>query len=349
VTRLAAPVVGLVGTAGLVEHEAARAFVARLAGQQTGSADQSDVAGLGVRGDDDGRRNLAVSRLRADTLRRLGACFCTNCRPIGGRAQLLAENRLPLLAGSTLDPGAVPCWNPARCGLQPVVDMSCSDVRTGRSGDCRLATEDSDRHLEGVLGGHLELRISKHVCSLGANQIASKGCKILCVTKTITSLGELVQKWRVDAKFDTTTALADAINKKFGKTVVSRQNLDNLEKGDVGQPRYLPHLAQFMRTSVDDLLALRMPPLPNEPLPPPKLVPKMERPPSKFQARLDGMPADMRAAFEQAMLNVIDALRPNDRRNDDETAADWAEAKRRDERSSRPTRKRQPARKTRAG
>jgi hypothetical protein len=71
---------------------------------------------------------------------------------------------------------------------------------------------------------------------------------------------------------------------------------------------------------------------------------------ARLQARLDGLPADVRAAFETAMFNVIEALRPSVKRNDDEAAAAMAEAKRRVEgKSAKPTQKRQPARKTHTG
>lgn len=70
---------------------------------------------------------------------------------------------------------------------------------------------------------------------------------------------------------------------------------------------------------------------------------------SKLLARLEGMSPEMRAAFELAALNMIEALRPSAPRISDEARADWAEAKRRDAKSAGTTQKRQPARKTRAG
>ncbi len=72
------------------------------------------------------------------------------------------------------------------------------------------------------------------------------------------SLGALVKAWRLASKLSRAE-----FARRIGGTV-KRQNIEQLENGDAHQPRYLPQLAKAMGTTVDDLLALRMP-APREP------------------------------------------------------------------------------------
>lgn len=68
------------------------------------------------------------------------------------------------------------------------------------------------------------------------------------------SLGELVKRWREDSGLNLP---------EFARLIgsgVKYQNLQQLENGGAKQPRYIAHLARAMRATVDDLLALRMPP-----------------------------------------------------------------------------------------
>jgi transcriptional regulator with XRE-family HTH domain len=70
------------------------------------------------------------------------------------------------------------------------------------------------------------------------------------------TLGELVRKWRMDSGLSM-AAMARRCGVKY-------QNIQQLENG-TEQPRYLSELATAMGTSVDDLLALRMPPVLTDP------------------------------------------------------------------------------------
>lgn len=67
------------------------------------------------------------------------------------------------------------------------------------------------------------------------------------------TVGGIVQEWR-KAKAWSTRELA-------GKVSTSRQNIENLESGTVGNPRYLKGLAKVMGYArLDDLLDLKEPP-----------------------------------------------------------------------------------------
>ena len=68
------------------------------------------------------------------------------------------------------------------------------------------------------------------------------------------TLGELVKKWRTEAGLS-----QPEMARRIGHGV-KYQNLQQLESGKAEQPKYIAHLAYFMRSTVDDLLALRMPP-----------------------------------------------------------------------------------------
>jgi transcriptional regulator with XRE-family HTH domain len=83
------------------------------------------------------------------------------------------------------------------------------------------------------------------------NDLVCKRGKILCMAR---SLGELVKEWREESELSL-TELA-----KLCGTGVKYQNIQQLESGDVQQPKYLAALAKAMGTTVDDLLALKMPP-----------------------------------------------------------------------------------------
>jgi transcriptional regulator with XRE-family HTH domain len=65
--------------------------------------------------------------------------------------------------------------------------------------------------------------------------------------------GQIVREWR-EARQMNARQLAKAIG-------TSRQNIENLEKDVVDQPKYLPALSRFMGyASVEELLALKEPP-----------------------------------------------------------------------------------------
>ena len=68
---------------------------------------------------------------------------------------------------------------------------------------------------------------------------------------TYTNLGEKVRAWRLGSSIEI---------KQFAEKVgTSRQNIENLEAGSIGIPRYVAKLAKSMGTSVDDLIDLRRP------------------------------------------------------------------------------------------
>jgi hypothetical protein len=162
------------------------------------------------------------------------------------------------------------------------------------------------------------------------------------------TLGEFVRKWRIGAGFESTTALAKALEQRHVSKPdgmkITRQDLNNLESGKVESPRYLPQLAQFMGISLDDLHGGRMP----APGAPREVPPGQPTRASPLQARLDGMPKDMREAFEAAMLLVVESLRPTGGVRPAEAHAEWTRAHRiaaEDDKDGSPTRKRQPTRK----
>jgi transcriptional regulator with XRE-family HTH domain len=85
---------------------------------------------------------------------------------------------------------------------------------------------------------------------LRANFLAAKRRKIVCMK----TMGEIVKKWREEHGLS-----AAALGKMVG---TSRQNIENLEKDEVNQPRYLPQLAWVMGyKNTDELLGLKAPPI----------------------------------------------------------------------------------------
>ena len=71
----------------------------------------------------------------------------------------------------------------------------------------------------------------------------------------VKTLGELVKTWREGSGL-THPELARRIGHG-----VKYQNLQQLEGGKAKHPRYISHLARAMGTTVENLLALRLPPL----------------------------------------------------------------------------------------
>jgi transcriptional regulator with XRE-family HTH domain len=71
----------------------------------------------------------------------------------------------------------------------------------------------------------------------------------------VKTLGELVKTWREGSGL-THPELARRIGHG-----VKYQNLQQLESGKAKHPRYISHLARAMGTTVENLLALRLPPL----------------------------------------------------------------------------------------
>lgn len=87
---------------------------------------------------------------------------------------------------------------------------------------------------------------------VGAKSFARKRCKIICMTDLRTK-GTIVKAWR-EARGWSPARLADEVG-------TSRQNIENLEKDTVDQPRYLRQLALVMGyESTDELLTLKDPP-----------------------------------------------------------------------------------------
>lgn len=214
-----------------------------------------------------------------------GAGTRPNQGPIGARAQLLAIDRVPFFTGRALDPWAVPGRH-LNSLVEPVVDVSSLNILPSSLGDCRLATKHGDGLAEGFLGGHARSCSSKLVCILEANSLADKGRKLSCVE----TLGELVKEWRRQSGLSR-PQLAELIRSvsedESQGSKVQRQHIDQLEMPGVNRrPRYIAELAKAMGASVDDLLALRMPPPLRErgkaaahPPPPP-------RPPRDFSDRM---------------------------------------------------------------
>jgi transcriptional regulator with XRE-family HTH domain len=129
-------------------------------------------------------------------------------------------------------------------------------------------------------------------CILGANLLAHNPDKILCM-KTI---GDLVREWREASELSTTQLAA-----RTGGGV-KRQNIEQLESGEVKQPRYLPLLAKAMGCTVDDLHALRAPnPLKHGRKPPPgEMRPLIAGEPAYDAGGLSAEEREVLAAMRQA-------------------------------------------------
>lgn len=91
---------------------------------------------------------------------------------------------------------------------------------------------------------------SKNICIMPANKLARKR-RTLRPMKTI---GTIVREWREASGL----TIADLV-RKVGHGV-RRQNIEQLEKDQVEQPKYLHHLAKLMGYTAEDLLARRKPP-----------------------------------------------------------------------------------------
>jgi transcriptional regulator with XRE-family HTH domain len=211
---------------------------------------------------------MTVDRADPDGRLRIGGrpLLRANNAPVSARTKLFAEDGLTLFTGGVLDAGAVLRGHFGGL-VEPVVDVPGLDIRTGSSGDGRLTAEHADGGEKSFLGGHWCRYASKLVCSIEANLLARKPGKIFCVD----SLGELVRKWREDSGLRT-GELARRIGGK-----VTRQHIEQLEKVGTRVPRsYLKELARAMGTTVDALMALKMPPplsTEGRAAPPPKPVP----------------------------------------------------------------------------
>jgi plasmid maintenance system antidote protein VapI len=203
-----------------------------------------------------------------------GANLCPNCGPVGAGAQLLAKHGVAALPRGPFNPGAV-AGRHFRGFVEPVVNVSGFNLFTSSSGDSGLCPEDFDGLSQGVLGAHGAPSISKLVCSVDANLLASKGRKILCMD----TLGELVADW-LERSGLKAADLADRINALVPEGArdakVSRQHIERLVKAGNSVPRFILWLARAMGTTVDDLLTLQRPPALGEARKPP--TPKQASP-----------------------------------------------------------------------
>jgi len=78
----------------------------------------------------------------------------------------------------------------------------------------------------------------------------------------VNTLGELVKEWREKSGLNTTQLarlVSDNARTAEGRKV-KRQHIEQLEAAGKRTPRYIADLARAMETTVDNLLALRMPP-----------------------------------------------------------------------------------------
>lgn len=123
------------------------------------------------------------------------------------------------------------------------------------------------------------------------------------MTRPLT-LGSIVKTWRTaEPRKWTTAELAKAVG-------TSRQNIENLEAGAVGNPRYLQALARVMGyASIDDLLDLKPPP--GTPVArPPAVEPPHE--PWLFELirwkRVDVLTPTERGVVESAMLTALERI-----------------------------------------
>jgi transcriptional regulator with XRE-family HTH domain len=130
--------------------------------------------------------------------------------------------------------------------------MPSLDTLTGGCGDSGLAAKNADRLFEGFTGSHGEHRLQDSLRSYAQSSLCASGANFFAME----TLGELVRKWRMDSGLSM-AAMARRCGVKY-------QNIQQLENG-TEQPRYLSELATAMGTSVDDLLALRMPPVLTDP------------------------------------------------------------------------------------
>lgn len=125
---------------------------------------------------------------------------------------------------------------------------------------------------------------------------------MLCVK----TLGDLVKHWREASGLKT----AD-LAKMVGGTV-KRQHIEQLEKAGSRTPRYIADLAKAMGTTVDDLLALRMPP-PLAKIDPKTLKLSIARPPPARPPRGFSTAARLATEEEVKLLDALSLLLPEDR------------------------------------
>jgi transcriptional regulator with XRE-family HTH domain len=189
---------------------------------------------------------------------------------------------------------------------EPVEDVPGFGFVAGRFSDRGLGLQDLDGLEQGLLRrcetGHVASPLSKLVCSLDANKLADKGRKMLCMK----SLGELVKEWREASGLKT----AD-LAKLVGGTV-KRQHIEQLEKAGSRTPRYIAELAKAMGTTVDNLLALRMPP-PHGKIDPKSLKLSIANAPPAKPPKGFKTAARMATEEEVKLLDALGMLLPEDR------------------------------------
>jgi hypothetical protein len=131
-----------------------------------------------------------------------------------------------------------------------------------------------------------------------------------------------IRRDRLRSLGKTPTELVDAA--RYGRISYWRDLLT-----DSGKP-----FGEKAARKIEEALALPRGWLDASPNDKPEPAPKPRRA-SALQARLEGMPPEMRAAFETAIMNVIDALRPTSRNHPpDADRNEWNEAKRRVEQTT---------------
>lgn len=115
------------------------------------------------------------------------------------------------------------------------------------------------------------------------------------------NLGQLVQRWREKAnlKPGDLAAMVRKVAVTEEGSKVERQHIEQLEKVGKRQPRYIDDLARAMGCTVDDLYALRMPPIPGQEGEPPS-------PGGNFDDRREVSESDW------ATLNAVKTLIPED-------------------------------------
>jgi transcriptional regulator with XRE-family HTH domain len=139
--------------------------------------------------------------------------------------------------------------------VQPVINMRLLDASADLAGEFGLRTGQIDGFLEGgdcVAGGcgHDGLPIKKFNArgQDTAKKLSLQAYKIACMQ----TLGEAVKELRESLGWSQ-SELARRVTKAGHK--VAPPNIQQLEAGDVSQPRYLPALAAALNMTIDDLLA----------------------------------------------------------------------------------------------
>lgn len=225
----------------------------------------------------------------------LTALLAAQHRPINAGAKLFASH---LAASGPLDGWAVLGRDLTR--VEPVVDVPGLDGPTDCESQRTLRFQHLDGLLESFFGGHVNASVSKLPCIMDANKIARNTGKMICVE----NLGELVKKWREDSGLNA-SELAHCVRSHALTTAglkCQRQHIEQLEAAGNRVPRYLPDLARAMHTTVDDLLALRMP----KPFGP-KAASAPAAPPADFRDRREVSDSDW------ATLEAVKMLLPQEK------------------------------------